>query len=416
MKNTSEIKFCTKCFYNSEHPLKITFDSQGVCSGCRVHEEKFSLDWKKRLKQLKKIVNKFKNKNFYDCIVPVTGAKDSFFILDVVKNKLGLNPLLVNYNIHHNTLNGLRNIGLLRTLFDCDYIQKTVEPNKIRRINQATFDKFGSIYWHVLAGSTTFPVQIATKYKIPLIIWGVHQGCDQVGMFSHLDEVEMTRKYRKEHDLMGFEAEDLLGEGYDLTENDLLNYYYPSNKDISKVGVIGVYLSNYIKWDTKKQHEEMLKKYKYETVLQERTFDSYNNIDCIHYNGIHDYIKLIKCGYSKITDHVIREMRFNRLQRDEGALLINHYESKNTKDLDLLLNFNKISYEKFNKICEKIRNKKLWRKKNNKFSLKFRSKSNKKNNLEQIEKRLSFFKTKPSIIQDKSKYNLFNKSWVDKSK
>ena len=119
--------------YHSLHPLKITIDSQGICSGCRIHEEKFLLDWEKRFKKLEKIVNKFKNKNFYDCIVPITGAKDSFFILDVVKNKLGLNPLLVNYNIHHNTLNGLRNIGLLRTLFDYDYIQKTVEPKKLER-------------------------------------------------------------------------------------------------------------------------------------------------------------------------------------------------------------------------------------------------------------------------------------------
>ena len=68
----------------------------------------------------------------------------------------------------------------------------------------------GSIYWHCIAGQTVFPVQIACKFKIPLIIWGAHQGVDQVGMFSHTDEVEMTRKYRKEHDLMGYEAEDLL--------------------------------------------------------------------------------------------------------------------------------------------------------------------------------------------------------------
>ncbi len=414
MKNFPEVKFCKKCFYHSLHPLKITIDSQGICSGCRIHEEKFLLDWEKRFKKLEKIVNKFKNKNFYDCIVPITGAKDSFFILDVVKNKLGLNPLLVNYNIHHNTLNGLRNIGLLRTLFDCDYIQKTVEPKKIRKINQITFEKFGSIYWHVLAGSTAFPVQIATKYKIPLIIWGVHQGCDQVGMFSHLDEVEMTRKYRKEHDLMGFEAENLLEMSNDLTENDLLNYYYPSNKDICKVGVIGIYLSNYIKWDTKKQHEEMLKKYKYETVLQERTFDSYNNIDCIHYNGIHDYIKLIKCGFSKITDHVVREMRFKRLTSEEGAFLIKHYETRGTSDLNLLLNFNKISYKKFNKVCEKIRNKKLWQKKKNNFSLKFERKLTKKYNLEEIEKKFSFVKTKSSIKKDKIKYNLFDKSWANK--
>jgi hypothetical protein len=88
----------------------------------------------------------------------------------------------------------------------------TVNPETVKKITRATIRKMGSIYWHCIAGQTVYPVQVAVKFKIPLIIWGAHQGLDQVGMFSHLDEVEMTRKYRKEHDLMGFEAEDLISE------------------------------------------------------------------------------------------------------------------------------------------------------------------------------------------------------------
>ena len=82
----------------------------------------------------------------------------------------------------------------------------------------------GSVYWHCLAGQTVFPVQIAARFKIPLVIWGHHQGLDQVGMFSHTDEVEMTRKYREEHDLMGVEAEDLAARSELLSEEDLEPY------------------------------------------------------------------------------------------------------------------------------------------------------------------------------------------------
>ena len=194
------------------------------------------------------------------------------------------------------------------------------------------------MYWHVIAGQTVFPVQVAVDLNIPLIIWGVHQGCDQVGMFSHTDEVEMTRKYRKEHDLMGYEATDLLNLNSDLNEEDIIGYIYPENKILAKTGVKGIYLSNYLRWDSKGQHEEMISKYKYEAIKQIRTADSYNNMDCNFYNGIHDYLKLIKHGYSKITDHVTREIRLKRLSRDKGVKLIKKFQNLKTHDFELFLN------------------------------------------------------------------------------
>ena len=126
--------------------------------------------------------------------------------------------------------------------------------------------KFGSIYWHCISGQTTLPVQLASKFKIPLIIW-VHQGVDQVGMFSHLDEVEMTRKYRKEHDLMNFEAEDLIGMG-GLKKSDLEHFIYPKDREMRLFGIRGIYLNNYIRWDSRTQHEKMIIKYNYKNKKQ----------------------------------------------------------------------------------------------------------------------------------------------------
>jgi N-acetyl sugar amidotransferase len=361
------IKFCSRCLYPSNHPLNLVIDDDGVCSGCRVHEEKDLLNWGTRKEKLKMILDGYKNVsgNNYDCIIPVSGARDSYFIVDTIKNEFGLNPLLVTYNKQYNTDVGARNLAELRIKFDCDIMTLTVNPETVKKITRATIRKMGSIYWHCLAGQTVFPVQIAVKFKIPLIIWGAHQGIDQVGMFSHLDEVEMTRKYRKEHDLMGYEADDLIDEFDDITEQDIVQYKYPDDKEIERVGVRGIYLNNYIRWDTKAQHEKMITKYNYETTTQTRTFDNYNDVDCYNYSDVHDYIKFIKHGYGKVTDHVSREVRLRRMSREEGLQNILNYVQKRPLNLDLFLNWIGMSENGFYYMLDQFRNKDLWKRNQN---------------------------------------------------
>jgi hypothetical protein len=105
-----------------------------------------------------------------------------------------------------------------------------------------------------------------------LIIWGAHQGLEQVGMFSHEHEVEMTRRYRKDHDLMGYEADDLLSIFDTLKEEDIWQYRYPDDRDLNAVGVRGIYLGNYVRYP-KAQHEQMMREYGYRTSKLSRTFD-----------------------------------------------------------------------------------------------------------------------------------------------
>ena len=357
------IKFCSRCLYPGNHPLNLVFDDEGVCSGCRVHEEKDLLDWHARKEKLKMILYGYKNVsgNNYDCIIPVSGARDSYFIVDTIKNEFGLNPLLVTYNKQYNTDVGVRNLAELRIKFDCDIMTLTVNPETVKKITRATIRKMGSIYWHCIAGQTVFPVQIAVKFKIPLIIWGAHQGIDQVGMFSHLDEIEMTRKYRKEHDLMGYEAEDLIDEFDGITEQDIVQYKYPEDKEVERVGIRGIYLNNYIRWDSKLQHEQMIKKFEYESCSQTRTFDTYNDVDCWNYSDVHDYIKYIKHGYGKVIDHACREIRLRRMTREQGVLLANKYLPTIPKNLNLFLEWIGMTENGFNFMLDQYRNKTLWR-------------------------------------------------------
>lgn len=356
------MNYCQRCLYPANHPLNITFDDEGVCSGCRVHEEKDALDWGERLEKLKRIAAEYrvKTRSIHDCIVPVSGARDSYFIVHMVKNILGLHPLLVTYNKHYNTRTGIRNLAYLRTLFGCDIMTMTVGPERTKRVTRETLRQRGSMYWHCLAGQTAFPVQIAVKFKIPLIIWGAHQGVDQVGMFSHLDEVEMTRKYRKEHDLMGLEAEDLLENAEELTLADIEPFRYPHDREIEAVGVRGIYLGNYVRWDSKAQHEMMIREYGYESLAQQRTFDTYNDVDCFHYSGLHDYIKFLKWGYGKVTDHASREIRLKRLTREEGIEWVRRYEPVRPADTSLFLDWISMEEKEFWSILDKHRDPRIW--------------------------------------------------------
>jgi N-acetyl sugar amidotransferase len=358
-----EIKFCKNCFYSTQHPLGLTIDQNtGICSGCLIHKEKYKINWIEKLSKLKKIVKEYKSKNnFYDCIVPVSGANDSFYILYLVK-QLGLNPLLVSYNHYFNTDIGIKNLANLKTIFDCDLLTLNVSPKKVKKITKHTLVNYGNMYWPAIAGKTVFPIQIACKYKIPLIIWGAHQGLEQVGMFSHNHEVEMSRWYRKNHDLFGIEAEDLIKTDGLVKEEDVIEYLYPDEKDLNSIGVRGIYLGNYIKWDVKSQHERMVKKFKYKSISFQRTIDAYDHVDCFNYMNIHDLLKIYKHGYSKITDHVTREIRYNRISRFQGLQVIKKYEIKKPEFISLFSKWLDIDTDSLIFLLNRFRNKNYWKK------------------------------------------------------
>lgn len=412
------MKYCKTCLYPENHPFGIIFDKEGVCSGCRVHEEKNQLDWDKRFVKLKNICEQYRNisRSVHDCIIPVSGGRDSYFIVYVVKHLLKMNPLLVNYNSHYNTRVGIRNLAYLRSLVGADFIQSTVSPARVKKITKETLKLKGSIYWHILAGQTAFPVQVAVKFKIPLIIWGAHQGIDQVGMFSHFDEVEMTRKYRKDHDLMGLEAEDLMSENSGITKQDLESFLYPHDKELESVCVRGIYLNNYVRWDSKSQHELMIEKYNYETMQQQRTFDTYNDVDSFHYSGLHDYIKLIKHGYGKVTDHASREIRLGHMTRDQGISMVSRYQDVEPRDVKLFLDWIEMDEKEFWESINRHRSKVAWKAlSNGQYELADTITSQNQNqNVSEVKNINEFLITKnrdPNPVEDK--YFLLGRGWID---
>jgi len=357
--------YCMRCLYPQNHPYGMVFDNEGICMGCRVHEEKDTLDWAARFKKLEDITHtnsKIMGTKNFDCIIPVTGGGDSYYTVHIAKNVLGMNPLLVNYNSHYNTKVGIRNLANLSTVFDCDMVTSTLSPQHVKKITRQTIKQYGNMYWQVLAGHSTFPVQTAIRFRIPLIIWGLHPWSEQTGMFSHLDEVEMSHRCRNEHALMGVSAEDLINESSDISRSDVQPYIYPYDNELEKVGVRGIYLSNYLRWDSKTQHEMMIDEYGYESFMQQRTFNTYEDVHCFHSAGLHDYLKFLKYGYSKVTDHASREIRLKRMTRETGIKMVEKYATRQPEDLGLFLNWIDMSESEFFNHIDKFRDEKAWQK------------------------------------------------------
>ena len=361
------MRYCQRCCYPENAQPSIIFDEHGVCSGCRVLESRPSIDWAERERWLVELLDEYKAKakaarNPYDCIIPVSGGKDSHYQAYLMKVKYGMNPLFVTYNHLYNTKVGLRNLENMFRKFSCDLIRFSSNPDSARKISRYMLQKVGDVTWHYHAGIMTFPIQIAVKYKIPLMIWGEEGFSELTGMFNQDDMVEFTKKKRQEHDMRGFEPEDLLNQSDSPFElRDLAPFFYPSDEEIEATGLRGIYLSNYISWNGKTQCEQMIRDYDFETARErDRTFNIYDKLDDVHANGVHDYLKYLKFGYGRATDDASTEIRHGRLTREEGIDLVTKHDPQRPRDLDLLLDFLGITEDQFEGLVEHLRDERIW--------------------------------------------------------
>src|SRR3989344_7470655 len=147
-----KMKYCTKCVYPGASAVPLTFDKNGVCSSCRVSEQKKDINWEERAKILKDLVNKYKNKSNYDCIIPVSGGKDSYFQTYYITKILGLKPLLVTYHGNNYLPEGERNLQRMRKFFDVDHIIFKPSEELLIKMNRLCFKKMGDMNWHAHCG------------------------------------------------------------------------------------------------------------------------------------------------------------------------------------------------------------------------------------------------------------------------
>ena len=361
--------YCKRCCYPANARPGIVFDEHGVCSGCRLIESRAAIDWQDRENELVGLLREYASRqrealNPYDCIVPVSGGKDSTYQTWLVKEKYGLNPLLVSYNHTFNTPLGLRNLTNLIERMDCNLVRYTTAPGSAKRLARYMLKKVGDLTWHYHAGIMTFPTKAAVMFKVPLVIWGEEGFSELIGMHNQDDFVEFTKKKRQEHSMRGFEPEDLLDEpDCQLTRYDLAPFFYPSDEEIEEVGVRGIYLSNYINWNARAQAEFVIDELGFETAQQrERTFNIYDKLDDVHANGLHDYLKYLKFGYGRATDDASTEIRHGRMTRERGIDMVAKHDHVRPSDMDIFLEAAGMTEQEILDMIEPMRDPQIWEK------------------------------------------------------
>ena len=344
------------------------FDREGICSACRASEEMASVAdsefWQKREQLFKNLIEPYRNRDGsnHDCIVPVSGGKDSYWQAYLMKYKYGMNPLLVTYHGNNYLPEGQANLDRMRDELGIDHVVFGPSVKTLRKLNRLGFKKMGDMNWHAHAGIKIVPVKVACQFNIPLMIWG-EITWTVAGMFSADDYVEYNKRTVMEHDLRGFSHTDMIEESESLQARDLTWLQFPSDETIQNVGVRGIYIGNFFRWDPNEHAKLMKDQFNFEFARQpfERTYRTMSNLDDMHENGIHDYMKFIKFGYGRGSDHASKDIRDGYISRDEGVRLVAKYDHvKPRRDLERWLKYVDMTEEEFDQIADTFRNPRVW--------------------------------------------------------
>lgn len=358
------IRYCRRCVMPETKP-DLYIDEDGICSACRSYERRKEVDWSARRRELDEILEKFRSRDGsnYDCIVPVSGGKDSHF--QVIRMlELGMNPLCVTATTDHLSSIGRHNIENLKKQ-GVDYVEVTTNPVVRRRINRLALKQVGDISWPEHVSIFTVPVRVAVQTGVPLIVWGENSQNEYGGPASAAENNVLTRRWLEEFGgLLGLRVSDLVGqEG--IKDKDLIQYTYPTDDELSRVGVTGIFLGYYLPWDG----------YQNALYAQAHGFQSYSNVvegSLVNYEnldnvqtGIHDYFKFLKYGFGRATDLACLHVRRGRLSRIDALKMVKMHDGKFPRvylgtPLEEVLEQIDVTLDEFVQICDRFTNKKLF--------------------------------------------------------
>lgn len=359
------MRYCNKCLYPI-NSVNLMINEDGKCNACTAQEQFDQMTdefWTKREEIFIKIIDKAKAKSAsnFDCVVPVSGGKDSYFQVDKIL-EYGLKPLLVTYHGNNYLQEGQRNLDRMREKLGADHLIFGPNVNILRNLNRACFELMGDMNWHAHAGIKTYPMMIAVKFNIPIVVWGEITWSIS-GMFDPNDYVQYNKRTVLEHDMRGYTAFDMIDKIPGLSKKDLNWLEMPSDKEIDEAGTIGIYIGNFFKWDPNEHAKKMREKYGFEFAQEpfERTYRIMSNLDDMHENGIHDYMKFVKFGYGRATDHASKDIRTGYMSRDEGIEMVRKYDHvKPVKDLNRWLEYVSMTEQEFDSIADKFRDPRVW--------------------------------------------------------
>lgn len=362
--HTKTLRYCCRCVMPDTKP-DLLLDAEGVCNACRAYERRKEVDWDARMAQLRTLIDRYRTKDGsnWDCIVPVSGGKDSTF--QVVRMlQLGMKPLCVTSTTCDLSDLGRRNIQNLKNL-GVDYVEFTPNPIVRRKLNRIGLEQVGDISWPEHVGIFTIPVRAAVQYGVPLLIWGENSQNEYGGPAAATERNVLDRRWLEEFGgLLGLRVSDLVGmDG--ITAKDLIPYSYPSDAELQRVGVTGLFLGHYLPWDG----------YANALIAQAHGFETYNrtvegsvvnyeNVDN-HQTGIHDYFKFLKFGFGRATDIACLHLRRGRITRQDALELVRLHDGRFPwvylgRPLEKILEPLGLSVADFTAICDRFTNKKIF--------------------------------------------------------
>ena len=353
------LTYCIRCVMPNTKP-DLHIDEEGVCNACRSFENRKEVDWNKRKQELLVLIKKYRRDGTdWDCIVPVSGGKDSTYqVIRVLQ--LGLNPLCVTSSTCDLSEIGRSNIENIKRL-GVDHLEFSPNPIVRAKLNRIGLTEVGDISWPEHVGIFTIPVRAAVQFNVPFIVWGENSQDEYGGPAEDAINNTLTRSWlEKFGGMLGMRISDLT-KNYGIEKRHLLPYQYPNDDELKRVGVTGLFLGHYLPWDGLST-TLIAQAHGFSSLSQavEGSMVSYENLDN-HQTGIHDYFKFLKFGFSRATDIACLHVRRDRITRQDALDIVKIRDGKFPwtylgKPLHDILDPLDMTVEEFIKVCDHFTN------------------------------------------------------------
>jgi len=313
------MKRCITCL-NTETRPRVEFNKAGVCNGCQHTEKKAKIDWEKRWQDLEKLCDKFRNKNRWDVIVPVSGGKDSSFVAWKLKYDLGMNPLCVTFSPPMQTEIGRINLENFRNS-GFDLIEIRPNPEVYRRLCKKMFIEQARSKFPFVIGIGTSVSRVALNFGIPFIMWGENGEEEYGGKTTSQDFMTyefMTKFYHEGNDLSKWTDE--------FTEAELQWWMLPPKKDIEALSV--TWYSKWAPWDDQLHRDVAIEKCGLKgTASQTGTFTTHSQIDDMMQDLLM-YECFVKFGFGRATADCNLAIKAGRMTRDTGIEIVKEQDGE----------------------------------------------------------------------------------------
>ena len=353
------MKYCKNCILPDTRP-GLAICSSGVCSACLNFDSRSEIDWGQREKEFDSVVSLAKKQSKgYDCLIPVSGGKDSTWQTVKCLEK-GLNPLCVTWKTPGRTEVGCENLENLISL-GVDHIDYQISPNVEKKFMLHAFEKYGSTAIPMHMALFNIPLNIALKFEIPLVIWGENSAFEYGGTGEEKTGFRLNSSWLKKYGVThGTTAEDWISDT--LSKKELTAYYGPDPDALERSGTLAVFLGYYFAWDVEMTHQ-VAKQHgfssSYDGSKKTGIYD-FADIDD-DFISIHHFLKWYKFGFTRSFDNLSLEIRNGRISRDQAIQTLNEIGDDAPKeDIRKFCDFVGITEDRFYSICENFRNHDIW--------------------------------------------------------